>query len=706
MKSRIPRLVAVIAGGALLLAACSGGGGGPDDGPPGAPDTLSGIVRAPSSNGAGVGGTIISLCQAGTDCSVVRETEIPDSNTGQEALFRFTGLNATTWNLRGYKELQLIAPPGPPPPDAWYEGFLEGARTGEVENILQLELDASAPTNGTAVVTGIMRLPGSLSTASTVGSGDVQAVAAAETGDFGFVSTQEFDLSAAAAHLTGGEIIVSFRPGVISTQSVLTAAGHTLLRVAGEPGAERQLYETGASSVEEVLAIAAELAARPDVEFAMPNWRLEAFDTPNDPEYRYQWHYEAFNMPAAWDIRKGGVNVAVLDTGSIAHPDLQFLPGYDFISDAAEAGDGGGRDSDPRDLGDDFHGAHVAGTIGARTNNGTGVAGVSWATSAQVVPVRVLGVDGGGAFFDILDGMSWAIGDRVAGVPDNANPVRILNLSLGAELGVSCSAAMGGNTSFFDDLRSRNIITVVAAGNDNRNTSGTFPANCPGVITVGATGATNSRAPYSNYGNEVDIMAPGGDLATLIERSGTRMAAGIISTVGGEGYGMMQGTSMAAPHISGLVSLMLARNPGLTIEQVRSALRSSAVPGSCDTGGCGAGLVDAAAALAAVSGGTPVPPPPPPAPPPPVSTGGNIYVVFENTDGSGGQIVDFENNAMDFEFVIYNLEPGTYDVYAWIDLDGDVDPDANEPYGEYGRVTLVRNSVTNGVNFTLEADVP
>lgn len=359
--------------------------------------------------------------------------------------------------------------------------------------------------------------------------------------------------------------------------------------------------------------LARELAALPEVEYAEPDRILQALAT-NDPLFSSQWHYfepvGGINLEAGWAQSDGsGVVVAVIDTGYRPHADLvaNLLPGYDFISSASRARDGNGRDADASDEGDwgrylglipldsSWHGTHVAGTVAAATNNGVGVAGIAY--KAKVMPVRVLG-KGGGATSDIADAVVWASGGRVAGVPDTVTPARVLNLSLGG--GGACGAAM---QSAINGANGRGTVVVVAAGNgdpltgrgvDARNTT---PANCDGVITVAATGRNGGRASYSNFGSVVEIAAPGGngdDYVWSTYNDGKKRPGQ--DSYAGEPF---QGTSMAAPHVAGVAALMLSKNPELTPAQVSSILRSSArpFPASCDQ--CGAGIVDAGAALAA-----------------------------------------------------------------------------------------------------------
>ncbi|HWJ93692.1 MAG TPA: S8 family peptidase [Telluria sp.] len=374
-------------------------------------------------------------------------------------------------------------------------------------------------------------------------------------------------------------------------------------------------------SVEEVGKLAAELMARdPSVEYAEPDRIMTKLFTPNDSRYTEQWHYyEAtggLRLPAAWDKSNGtGIKVAVIDTGYRPHADLsgQILAGYDFISDTFVSNDGNGRDSDASDPGDaivagecgggqptqdqhsSWHGTHVAGTIAALTNNSSGVAGVAY--GAKIVPVRVLGKCGGYTS-DIADGIIWASGGTVTGVPANANKAQVINMSLGG------SGACDSTTqAAINSARSRGTVVVVAAGNENVNASNSNPANCAGVITVAATNRSGGKASYSNYGTVVDVAAPGGD-------SGT--GNGILSTLnagltapGADSYASYMGTSMATPHVAGTVALMLAKNTALTPDEVETKLKSTtrAFPATCS--GCGTGIVDAAAAVTAATTTTP-----------------------------------------------------------------------------------------------------
>jgi len=355
------------------------------------------------------------------------------------------------------------------------------------------------------------------------------------------------------------------------------------------------------------------LAADPSVEYVEVDQLMQATLVPNDTRFSEQWGFgtsnASINVRPAWDKATGtGVVVAVIDTGITNHPDLNanILPGYDFISDAAMARDGGGRDNNPNDEGDwyaanecgsgipasnsSWHGTHVAGTIAAVTNNSTGVAGTAF--NAKVVPVRVLGKCGGYTS-DIADAIVWASGGTVSGVPANANPAEVINMSLGG--GGSCSTTY---QTAINGAVSRGTTVVVAAGNSNTNVSSSVPANCANVIAVAATTSAGARASFSNYGTGIDISAPGQAILSTLN-SGTTVP-------GSASYASYNGTSMAAPHVAGVVALVQSVAPtALSPASIESLLKSTArpLPGAC-SGGCGAGIVDADAAVMAALNGT------------------------------------------------------------------------------------------------------
>jgi serine protease len=265
----------------------------------------------------------------------------------------------------------------------------------------------------------------------------------------------------------------------------------------------------------------------------------------------------------------------------------------------------------------------VSGTIAARTNNSLGVAGVAF--NARIVPARVLGKCGGFTS-DIADAIVWTSGGTVSGVPANANPAKVLSISLGG------SGACDTTTqNAINSARSRGANVVVAAGNSNANSANFTPANCSGVVTVAAVGRNGGKASYSNFGATVEVAAPGGSggvnsvLSTLNAGS---------TSPGADSYALYNGTSMATPHVSGVVALMLSVKPTLTPDQVTSILQSTAraFPATCSQ--CGAGIVNASAAVDAAIGGTTPPPP------------GTIAEVEPNNSRTASQLISVDNTTV------------------------------------------------------------
>ena len=383
-------------------------------------------------------------------------------------------------------------------------------------------------------------------------------------------------------------------------------------------------------------AILERLRALPEIEQVTEDLRTSRDLTPNDAAFPTQWNMQsvytyggAANLPSAWTMTTGSAStvVAVIDTGITAHPEFQsrILPGYDFISDPVNANDGNGRDSDASDPGDwtakhecgygepaytsSWHGTHVTGIIAAAGNNWSGMAGVNWRT--RILPVRVLGKCGG-SVSDIIDGMLWAVGLEVPGVPTNPNPAQVLNLSLGGWSPSGCTSAY---EEALNRVRATGALVVAAAGNDDNESAYVVPAACEGVMTVGAIDHDGYRASYSNYSvvNAVSVSAPGGDISYY----GTD-GSGIYSTVnsGTKGpvassYAYYQGTSMAAPHVSGIAALALAQDPQISPELLYYSIylsshdfpRDSICSSYAETYLlCGAGIADAYQTLLTVMG--------------------------------------------------------------------------------------------------------
>lgn len=368
------------------------------------------------------------------------------------------------------------------------------------------------------------------------------------------------------------------------------------------------------------------IAADPDVEYVEVDVRMYPTLSPNDTRYGQQWHYfqatAGVDLPRTWDRSTGsGVVVAVLDTGSTAHSDLDAntVAGYDFISSTFTSRDGNGRDANPSDPGDwtlandcffgwqarnsSWHGTHVAGTVAALTNNSRGVAGVAF--GARVQHARVLGRCGGDTS-DIADAITWASGGTIAGVPANATPAQVINMSLGARNGGSCSTTY---QNAIDDAVNRGATVVVSAGNWDNDASNNPPANCANVITVAAVASNGARASWiapekSSFGAIVDLAAPGSSVVSTVNDG----AQGPTT----ENYGSKDGTSMAAPHVAGVVALVHSRRaaaglPAFTPAQMETHLRNTvrAFPAAPDQP-IGTGILNAYNAVVSAAPAPPI----------------------------------------------------------------------------------------------------
>ena len=445
---------------------------------------------------------------------------------------------------------------------------------------------------------------------------------------------------------------------------VATDAGVAVARVGSAGSALRVDLPLG-SDAANTERMARRLRLHPDVAAVVPNERLRrAAVLPTDPQFAQQWHLQppsayagSINATTGW-MRTTGANVpvtvAVVDTGvRFDHPDLsgKLLAGYDFVSEVDYANDGNGRDADATDPGDwvtageasqptfqgcdpedsSWHGTAIAGVIAAGANNALGGVGVHW--GARVVPVRVAGKCGA-VLSDLLDGVRWAAGLPVAGVPVNPNPAKIINLSYGGD--GPCNSAY---QAAIDDATAAGALVVVATGNAGAPV--TRPADCRGVLAVTAVRGDGAKASYGSYGPAVGLAAPGG--------SGSGGADDGIYTTLNTGrrspttssYGPMVGTSFSAPLAAGVAALVLSIQPGLSGAAVSSLLVGHVRPHTrqanlvtcsaqaisqgacnCTTQTCGSGLLDVDLALAAAQGSIPTAPVTPTTPVSPSTQGG------------------------------------------------------------------------------------
>jgi len=407
----------------------------------------------------------------------------------------------------------------------------------------------------------------------------------------GLAEAQIFEraLTRAGQKHVPGEIIVKFKPGTLGDviANLNSKHGTSVLSTSPFAGFKRLRIPRGRT-----LAQMVEIYKRnPNVEYAELNYIAHAHLVPNDPYYSFQWHldnpvYGGINMESAWDISTGyGVIVAVIDTG-VAYenydkyeqaPDLAetaFQAGWDFVND----------DEHPND--DEGHGTHVTGTIAQSTDNALGVAGIAFNCSI-IMPVKVLNKRGSGTYADIADGIYFAAD----------NGADVINMSLG---GSSGSTTLENAIAYAYEM---GVTIVCSSGNDGSATTVGYPAAYDAYcIAVGATRYDEAVAYYSNGGPSLDLTAPGGDLN--VDQNGDDYGDGVLQQTFGRrindwGYWFYHGTSMAAPHVSGVAALLIANGVATTPDEVREALQSTAE----DKGASGWdseygwGIVDAFAAL-------------------------------------------------------------------------------------------------------------
>jgi serine protease len=387
------------------------------------------------------------------------------------------------------------------------------------------------------------------------------------------------------APMEPGEVMVKYREGASSAGlgALMRSVNASIEKKLPFP--DMELLELKGISVDDALA---KLRSSRLVESASPNYIRSINFVPDDPDFDKQWNFNDpaqggdIHMVQAWDIERGGnpgAVVAVVDSG-VAYragdgftqcPDLaatNFVQGYDYVNNDAFADD------------DNGHGTHVCGTIAQSTNNGTYVAGVAF--NCSIMPVKVMDSSGKGTDDDIIRGIKFAAD----------NGANVINMSLGS---------YGANPSLeeaVNDAASKGVVICASTGNEGREGI-YYPAAYTECMAVGATNRSKVRASYSNYGNEIDVVAPGGQGPSDWIWQVTYQTAGNP----GSPFVLkgMDGTSMACPHVAGLAALIKSHNPTWTRTDIRTAIEKTCR--DLGTTGwdeeTGWGLIDAAAALGA-----------------------------------------------------------------------------------------------------------
>ncbi len=411
----------------------------------------------------------------------------------------------------------------------------------------------------------------------------------------------EKDLPRVGRRYVPGEIIVKFQANVTQDDINVLNSAHGVSAIYTSPSAGfSRLRIPSDKTVPEMVEIYHKNA---NVEYAEANYIAYAMMVPNDELFPLQWNlhsteYGGIQMESAWDISDGtGVIVAVVDTG-IAYENYSeedsggriiyyeqasdlagahFVTGYDFVNRDEHAND----DSSPG------HGTHIAGTIAQNTNNNSGASGVAF--NAFLMPVKVLDSKGAGTYADIAEGIIWATN----------NGARVINLGLGGD-------APSKTLEYALAYAYNKGVTVIAAAGNGGIENVSYPAAYDDyVIAVGASRYDETLTYYSNYGPGLDLVAPGGDLN--VDQNGDGYSDGVLQQTYEEsdfssifwGYCLMEGTSMAAAHVSAVAALLIANEVAVTPAEVRAALESTAEdkgPTGWDTE-YGWGMVDAYAAL-------------------------------------------------------------------------------------------------------------
>ncbi|MGM0413955.1 MAG: S8 family serine peptidase [Bacillota bacterium] len=383
-------------------------------------------------------------------------------------------------------------------------------------------------------------------------------------------------------------------------------------------------------TIEEAVGLVSQI---PEVKYIEPNYRATALTDnlviPLDTDYDRQWNLSLLRLPQAWNniSRTNRIRVAVLDTGvDLNHPDLRAnldtSYAYNFVDNNRNV-------SDDNNQG---HGTHVAGVIGAQRNN-TGIAGVL--ENVDILPIKVLEENGGGSFWNIGEGLLYAAGIEVESKPYNPQPVDIINLSLGGTVDDEVGEYL---QDVVKQVAAQEIIMIAASGNRNQD-SLLYPAAYPEVLSVGSVSLNNNNPPIrtntSNYGTELDFVAPGHK---------------IYSTIPGGDYEYLSGTSMAAPHLTGVIGLLLTQNSQLSSAEIKERLQrtSMKIEGTYFGVETGYGLVNSYWAIQNIN---------------------QLQVFIGNREGDQfNQKTKIDLKLRDNHFLIEDIPTGNYKIMAWIDV--------------------------------------
>ena len=374
----------------------------------------------------------------------------------------------------------------------------------------------------------------------------------------------------------------------------------------GVPNSSIVVYEVSTDA----RTAAEHVRSDPNVKIVLPMPKVYAQKTTNDPFFTDQWTLEATNVggssQTAWDLvpdlnATSGIKVAVIDTGiDRTHPDLAGkIADSDWVTCDYNHTPQCYEDSNGID--DNGHGTHIAGLLGATPDNTIGIAGVGWGT--KILSIKALKADGSGSLMDVFLAAAYALD----------HGVKVINLSLGATESSLGPDGIAATQLAIDDIWNQGGLMIVAAGNCGNGSDpgcgGVNPRMYPGasnhVLSVGAVTTTGSSASYSERGNWVTVVAPGGSCLSTSEQSNcilsTWSASGATCPVSASpsGYCYEQGTSMASPQVAGIAALMLAKNPNLTNAQILQIIESTSIP-SIAQGASQFGMVDAKAALTSV----------------------------------------------------------------------------------------------------------